>query len=192
MIELYTLSDPRDGSVRYIGKAVNAKKRLASHLREHRRKTPVYQWIAEMGSAGLFPVMTVIEVCDVSVWPERERALIAEARASGTPLLNIANGGNEPLCPIEVRRANGAAVAKSRHKWIMRAYRLMEYHVRTGKRLWPDRVGKNIAAHELFKETVAICRRNGSLNVLDESLKKMFERMGRSTTLPWSQKSVSA
>ncbi len=116
-VELYTLSDPRDGNVRYIGKAVNAQKRLASHLRDaRRRKTPVYVWLNELRALALLPVLLVVETCSAENWETRERALIAEARAKGVALLNVANGGNEPFCPTETRRLNGpkAAVARVR------------------------------------------------------------------------------
>jgi hypothetical protein len=48
--EIYGLLDPRDGKLRYIGKAVCAAKRLKSHLRDARKRdTPVYRWINELG-----------------------------------------------------------------------------------------------------------------------------------------------
>lgn len=108
MVEIYSLSDPRDGAVRYIGKAKCAKKRLQTHISDARlRKTPVYVWINELLALRLLPVVTVVEQCEASLWPARERALIADARARGERLLNLAPGGNQPHCPREVCIANG-------------------------------------------------------------------------------------
>jgi hypothetical protein len=99
-VEIYGLVDPRDWEMRYIGKAVRAAKRLASHLRDCRkRKTPVYQWINELLAAGLLPVVVIIEVCPANVWKHHERGMIAIAREKGCKLLNVAPGGNQPFCP---------------------------------------------------------------------------------------------
>lgn len=109
MTAIYALTDPRDGEVRYIGKANDARKRLRGHLRDaRRRRTPVYNWINKLARLGLEPGMTVLVECDPECWKDEERRLIAEHRASGR-LLNVAEGGDEPHCPLEVRRRNGAA-----------------------------------------------------------------------------------
>lgn len=100
---VYGLYD-KVGNLRYIGKANNAENRLASHMRDSvRRDTPVYRWIRKNGK----PEMRILEL-DCADWKESERRLIAEARASGARLLNVAEGGDEPHCSIEVRRKNAA------------------------------------------------------------------------------------
>lgn len=107
-VEIYGLVDPRDGRVRYIGKANDTRKRLAGHLRDARRRsTPVYAWVRKLGALGLKPEARVLERVEGDGWKDAERRLIAEHRALG-PLLNVADGGDEPACPIEVRRANAA------------------------------------------------------------------------------------
>lgn len=103
---IYGLVDPRDGAVRYLGKANNPAARFKGHLRDSRRRqTPVYCWMRKLAGMGLAPTLTVIEA-DCVDWRESERRLIAEARVRGDRLLNVADGGDEPHCPIEVRRAN--------------------------------------------------------------------------------------
>jgi hypothetical protein len=99
---IYGLYD-KSGQLRYIGKANNPEKRLSSHMRDARRRdTPVYRWIRKNGT----PVMHILSQ-DCTDWRAEERRLIAEARASGHKLLNVAEGGDEPHCDIETRRANG-------------------------------------------------------------------------------------
>ncbi|CAJ0803088.1 hypothetical protein LMG18090_04388 [Ralstonia mannitolilytica] len=113
MAEIYALRDPRDGAIRYIGKANNAVKRLASHLRDSRRRnTPVYCWIRKLAESGMVPRLEVLEQADD--WAEAERRLIALSRARGDRLLNVADGGDEPFCPREVRAENGRKVAAMR------------------------------------------------------------------------------
>ena len=115
LIEIYGLTDPRTGEVRYVGKAVCAQKRLKSHLRDaRRRRTPVYDWINKLGRLGLTPGVVVLVRCEPEAWPDTERRIIAEYRASGH-LLNVADGGDEPHCPVEVRRENGRRNARARN-----------------------------------------------------------------------------
>lgn len=108
--EIYELIDPRDGSVRYIGKATDSQKRLKSHLRETRRVTPLYQWIAKLRGLGMAPTVRVRLTCGIDEWEAAERAAIAQGRADGWRLLNVADGGDEPFCPPEVRAENGRKV----------------------------------------------------------------------------------
>lgn len=106
-VSIYALIDPRDGAVRYIGKAVHPQRRLAGHLREMRRRTPLYRWIGELRKRGYSPSMTILSTCPQADWPNEERRLIAWGRALGFLLLNVADGGDEPHCPTETRRENG-------------------------------------------------------------------------------------
>lgn len=106
-IEIYGLFDPRNGEVRYIGKAANSEKRLRGHLRETRRKTPLYSWIGKLRAQGVSPGVRVLAHAITQDWQSLERTLIEQYRSSNTSLLNIADGGDEPHCPFEVRSANG-------------------------------------------------------------------------------------
>lgn len=105
--QIYALACPFKGDVRYIGKANNAKQRLKNHLKENRRRTPVYDWIASLREKGAEPRMHVLVECRREEWESEEIRLIAEYRASGARLLNVADGGNAPKCPDEVLSRNG-------------------------------------------------------------------------------------
>ena len=122
-VEIYGLACPETGKVRYVGKASCAAKRLAQHLREARRRTPLYDWIKSLRDRGLSPRLLVLETCNQSDWMVVERRLISEHRKLG-PMLNVADGGDEPHCSKETRAANGRRNArlvhdnpKSRHLW---------------------------------------------------------------------------
>lgn len=106
---IYALLDS-EGVIKYIGKANNPEKRLKSHMRDaYRRDTPLYKWVRENGQ----PEMMILE-SDCKDWPESERRLIAEHKAKGFDLLNVAAGGNQPHCPKEVCARNGVSNAKLR------------------------------------------------------------------------------
>lgn len=102
-VEIYALRDPMSGEVRYIGKARNARRRLATHLRDARsRRTPLYSWIRSLAVA---PVIEVLACSIDQRWQELERDMIAQWRQE-TRLLNVADGGDEPFCSTEQRRKN--------------------------------------------------------------------------------------
>lgn len=104
---IYGLLHPETGELRYIGKANDPGKRLASHMRDSRRRnTPLYCWIRSLAAS---PVMLVLE-SDCLDWPAAERSWIARAKVAGIRLLNLAEGGEQPLCPQHVRRANAVAL----------------------------------------------------------------------------------
>jgi len=64
----------------------------------------VQNWLKKNGR----PEVRVLYQCsEGDDWRQIERQLISEARARGEKLLNVADGGDEPFCSIETRRANG-------------------------------------------------------------------------------------
>jgi hypothetical protein len=114
-VEIYALTDPDTAAIRYIGKANNSAKRLKSHLRDARRRdTPLYRWIRELLVEGRVPGVIVLNSGSEGTWKAREREAIADARANGTDLLNVADGGDQPFCSYEVRSENGRRVASLR------------------------------------------------------------------------------
>lgn len=114
MVQIYGILDPRDGTLRYVGKANDARKRFAGHMRETRCRTPLYDWLAKMRAAGLTPTYVVLLECERDGWEAHEIKAIADARASGARLLNVADGGEQPYCSPEVRRASANKLNQAR------------------------------------------------------------------------------
>lgn len=136
-VEIYALRDPRDGAIRYIGKASNSARRLKEHMREVRRRTPLYDWIAKLRTEGLTPSMTVETICPIGEWEQAERDAIAKGRADGLRLLNLADGGDQPHCSTEVRSANAKALnariaADPRKAKIRKAKQMLGHALRDG------------------------------------------------------------
>lgn len=109
---IYALLCPDTRAVRYIGKANDPRRRLKGHLRDaRRRRSPVYLWLRRLKAEGKAPILEIIETCSAADWPERERHWIGAFRQRGDSLLlNVAEGGDEPGCPPEVRAANARAL----------------------------------------------------------------------------------
>jgi hypothetical protein len=93
---IYSLSDPRDGSVRYIGKAVNPNKRLADHLAEARTSKRHYHrlsWLRQLIACSASPSISILETGHGDGWQEAEKKWISHFRALGANLANGTDGG---------------------------------------------------------------------------------------------------
>jgi hypothetical protein len=113
--EIYGLYCPQTGALRYIGAAVSAAERLQRHLSDSKRQfRPVHLWLRELMAAGLVPEVRILD--RVTDWDTAEREAISRARSEGHDLLNVADGGAEPHCPLEVRQSNGRVVARLVHR----------------------------------------------------------------------------
>lgn len=101
---IYALKDPRDDSVRYVGKSDDPKRRLKEHINESRsRATCNYykvQWIRGILRNSLKPVLIILEEVACSNWQERE----AHWMAQFDTLTNLAEAGQGGNLGVEVCR----------------------------------------------------------------------------------------
>lgn len=92
---IYTLTDPRDGAVRYVGVTkLSLRERLRLHqVQGRKRQDSRGRWLHELAAAGLQPVIAPLEhLADGADWAAAEQAAIE--RFGGTAkLLNRAKGG---------------------------------------------------------------------------------------------------
>lgn len=58
---IYVLVDPRDGLIRYVGTSQNPNTRLKEHVREIDGESKVKVWVKELVSAGLRPLMVIVD-----------------------------------------------------------------------------------------------------------------------------------
>lgn len=90
---IYTLSDPRNGEVRYVGvTAGTLETRLKGHLR-YKGKDHRTAWVRSLLAAGVKPVITEIAVVPFATRGDTEQEWIARYRASGARLTNSTHGG---------------------------------------------------------------------------------------------------
>lgn len=77
---IYSLTDPRDMIIKYIGKSNNPKKRYYQHFADVRKqyKTKKCNWIRKLISLGFKPILNIIEECDITQWEIRERYWISK------------------------------------------------------------------------------------------------------------------
>lgn len=90
---IYTLSDPTNNAVRYVGWCFLTHRRLAQHIQRAKSETThKANWINKLSSAGLSPIIDVIEV-GTGDWAFAEKKWIAFYRGQGIDLVNLTDGG---------------------------------------------------------------------------------------------------
>lgn len=91
---VYTLSDPRDGSVRYVGITTNVRSRYSTHTSVKKSGNPEKDaWMQELRQLGMKPTMHVIESITHPVPDEmhpanREKYWIGFYKRQGQTLFN--------------------------------------------------------------------------------------------------------
>lgn len=92
---IYSLSHPKTGEVKYIGKANSPKDRYKSHLclRKKDCYTKTRGWINELREVDLLPVMEILDEVNFSEWEFWERHYISLYKSCGFVLTNYQDGG---------------------------------------------------------------------------------------------------
>jgi predicted GIY-YIG superfamily endonuclease len=108
---IYSLIDPRDESVRYVGISDNMPTRFMHHLRETGSRTAKGMWLAELKSYGLQPTIKILEEMQARktqryLVEEREKHWIRVFEQSGASLTNIRDTLSDPRKPSNRERGN--------------------------------------------------------------------------------------
>jgi len=117
---IYLLLDPRDGRVRYVGKTINLKERLAEHIRSSvasKHRSRAMNWIYGLILEGNHPMALVVEKGCGCGWQNVEKKWIKTFRDAGADLVNGTSGG-EGLCnpSSEVRAKMSARIYSSEYR----------------------------------------------------------------------------
>src|SRR5579884_1162306 len=87
MYSVYTLADPRDGTIHYVDLSKQPIQRFAQHLLGNDGNDEKATWIREPMQDDLMPILTLLE--KVETW---EEAKIRHYIELGMPLTNLAIG----------------------------------------------------------------------------------------------------
>lgn len=90
---IYSLSDPRSGEIRYVGKTIDTQMRISAHC-SHKSSFRSSNWIKSLKKIGLRPQIETLEECDEIDWQEVERFWISYLRFLGARLTNLDGGGS--------------------------------------------------------------------------------------------------
>ena len=95
MVYIYSLKDPRDYQIKYIGKALDIDKRYKQHIKNYTNKKSLKSsWVLSLLQYGLQPILEIVEICNESKWQEREKYWIKYYKELGFDLKNMTNGGD--------------------------------------------------------------------------------------------------
>lgn len=94
---IYALLDPRDGSVKYIGKSKNVKSRYSYHINEYKSKkiSKKINWIKSLRKLDLKPELLIIDEVEDYSWQFWEIHYISLFKFYGFDLKNSTNGGEK-------------------------------------------------------------------------------------------------
>lgn len=97
---IYTLSDPRTGSIRYVGQTVRKpNRRFIEHLNKNRLKRNTYKnnWLNELLQISLLPIMDILIEAPVEYLNDLETYWLDYFKVNGSPLTNVYfTAGNPP------------------------------------------------------------------------------------------------
>jgi hypothetical protein len=97
-IKIYTLADPRNNEIRYIGKTVQSlEKRLCGHIStaiHNREKSYKTNWVKQLLNNNLLPIIELIEEVNENIWEQTEQYWIAQFKAWNFSLVNMTEGGD--------------------------------------------------------------------------------------------------
>jgi len=102
---IYSLIDPRNGDIRYIGKTNNTKLRLSNHLVE-KHKTYKVNWIKSLKKINLKPILEILDKVLIEDWQFWEQHYISLYKSWGFKLTNSTNGGdgNKSVNLVKLRK----------------------------------------------------------------------------------------
>lgn len=93
---IYTLSDPRNNEVRYVGKTFDLRQRFHDHTCNAKKFNKRLSWIKSLKNQGILPKMEILETFENASdeeWAEAERFWISTLKLYGCRLTNMDSGG---------------------------------------------------------------------------------------------------
>ncbi len=111
---IYTLIDPRNQQVRYVGYAQDPKERLRKHITSSKRLSSHKAcWIKSLLKLKLKPEMEIIECVNVKDRDKQEKYWIAYYRSLGFDLTNGTDGGD---CSYTLTDETRSKISQATHK----------------------------------------------------------------------------
>jgi group I intron endonuclease len=91
-VYIYALTDPNNNAIRYIGKTVNIKQRLAQHLKDN-SKSYKASWLKSLKDNNQICNIEIIDIVDKDGWEFWEIYWIEQYKIWGCELTNLTKGG---------------------------------------------------------------------------------------------------
>lgn len=95
-VYIYTLIDPRDNRIRYVGKTTNINRRLIQHVYEAKtliNRRYITNWVKSLLDVNLKPIIQEIDSCTKAEWEQKEKYWIKHYKELYPDLCNHSEGG---------------------------------------------------------------------------------------------------
>ena len=93
-IIIYTLTDPRDNLIKYVGKTKDPIRRVRHHFSSGKKNNnPCNTWTKKLSLIGTPPIFEILDIVSCNDWQYWEKYWIAQIKAWGFNLKNISSGG---------------------------------------------------------------------------------------------------
>ena len=93
IIGIYSLEDPRDGEIFYVGRSVVPKRRLGEHITEARsgrmENRALRRWLLQLDALGMRPVLNIEAECRSPYEADVEEQRLIQHYGRLYPLLNL-------------------------------------------------------------------------------------------------------
>lgn len=179
MVNIYTLSDPRNNQIRYVGKTVlPLAERLQRHLRMDDKGKKV-NWLKSLKNQDLKPTIELVDIVPEDDWRFEERFYISYFKFLGFNLTNLHEGGNGSRLGCKQSEET-----KQKKRESMRGWKPTKEHLAKANNA---RLAKPVSAETRKKMSEA--RKNWTMT---EEHKRIISKRCKGIPLPdWHKKKLS-
>lgn len=172
---IYCLKDPRDDSIKYIGKANNVDERMKLHFHK-RGNTRKECWVESLRRKGLRPTSEIIDEVPISEWDFWERHYISLYRSWGFDLKNGTFGGDGFHITKEARDKTTKKITGRKHSEETKRKIGLAHKGRKHSKEWVDKISKALTGKKLSDEHRKSLRDNhgGKIAVIQYDLDGNF------------------
>lgn len=181
---VYLLSDPRNNAPRYVGITTRSlEKRLVRHLNlENREIDHRSNWVRQLKSLGLKPMIEQLAVVEDSIRTEAEQGWINFFRQIGADLVNSTSGGGglfnpSPETREKLRQKSLGKKLSEQTKAKIRAARASQITTEeTREKMSSSRMGHSVSQETKNKISMA---NKGSIRTEESKIKMSLAKKGK-------------
>lgn len=191
--EIYTLSDPRDNAVRYVGVTVlGVRERFMAHLRyaKNGEGTHKYYWIRGLLNAGMEPVCAVIDTGHGMSWVDAERRWIEHYKSLGCKLTNHTVGGEGAPGNVQTEEEKAKRSAKMRGRKLTPEHKAKLSAAKKGRKLSPEHIEKYASKLRGRKRPPGLMEKLRLANLGKKRSPEAVARMTEANRRPKSQETL--
>jgi hypothetical protein len=138
---IYSLLDPINNEVKYIGKTDCIDRRYKQHLRS-KSKSKVRSWIINICNKSMFPKLEIIDIVKKNEWAFWEQHYISLYKSWGFNLINSTIGGDNIVGYKHTEQTKDLIRAKMKGRSVSDDFRKLMSIIKKGRKLSPETIEK--------------------------------------------------